>query len=118
MRSRKARRSSSPLHHNHNLNSSNYPQHQSNATRGLTGEAQELQRSTRERPSLALAADGSPAFLVNGVSPLGLDRSARGRDWAFTLVQRIERSAGDGAGAAGDSALRHGPAAAGAGMRG
>jgi hypothetical protein len=46
--------------------------------------------STRERPTLTLDhMTGAPIFLTNGVSALGFDRSARHRDWAFTLVQAI-----------------------------
>ena len=55
--------------------------------------------STRERPFLSIAADGSPRFLLNGVAPLSPvgDRSVRGKDWAWTLSQPIlsEPCAGD-----------------------
>ena len=48
--------------------------------------------STRERPTLTLdSRTGSPSFLVNGVAALGYDRSVRHRDWAFTLIQQIDK---------------------------
>ena len=45
--------------------------------------------STRERPTLTLGADGTPAFLTNGVADLGHNRQAKHRDWAFTLIQPV-----------------------------
>ena len=51
--------------------------------------------STRERPTLTLGADGSPAFLTNGVAALGFNRQAKHRDWAFTLIQGVMKTDDD-----------------------
>jgi hypothetical protein len=46
--------------------------------------------SSRERPTIFTdPVSGTPVALINGVSDLGYNRQAKGRDWAWTLVNPV-----------------------------
>jgi hypothetical protein len=46
--------------------------------------------SSRERPTMFVdPVSGTPLALINGVSDLGYNRQAKGRDWAWTLVNHV-----------------------------